>query len=87
MGTKANPSKYDCFKNLEDDEPYFVLMARDPRAAALVRAWAWNRRELIKMGAKPAEDEAQCREADDCADAMEAWFLTHRGDPVEEPKA
>jgi len=83
MGTKANPSTYDCWSALEDDEPYFLLMARDPHAAELVRLWAAKRRTAIKAGQKPTDDERKAQEAEDCADNMEAWRYVHRADPQE----
>ncbi len=39
MGSKAEPGKHDCYANAELDEPMFVLLARDPVAPWLVRAW------------------------------------------------
>lgn len=40
MGTKNNPGSFDCYEKAEPDEPMFVLLARDPRAANLARLWA-----------------------------------------------
>lgn len=40
MGTKNNPAPYDCYANAEPDEPMFILLARDSRAAILVDLWA-----------------------------------------------
>lgn len=39
MGTKAKPDEFDCYDAAADDEPIFVLRARDPLAAELVREW------------------------------------------------
>ena len=39
MGTKSNPGKFDCYNKLADDEPFFVLRAKDPTAPGLVMAW------------------------------------------------
>ncbi len=39
MGTKNNPGDFDCCLNAEDDEPMFVLLARDASAPDLVREW------------------------------------------------
>jgi hypothetical protein len=56
MGTKLNPSKYDCYANAEPDEPMFVLLGRDPQAPTLV--WLWSvLRELHD------EDPAKVQEA------------------------
>ena len=70
MGTKLNPGPFDCYVEADDDEPIFVLRAKDPLAPLLVRAWAGmrrgttygNARELTKRG-----------EAMECADACETW--------------
>lgn len=73
MGTKAKPGKFDCYANLEDDEPYFVLMGRDVNAPKAVRAWAYERARSINRGEKPESDREMVQEALDCADAMEAY--------------
>jgi hypothetical protein len=73
VGTKAQPSSYDCYTNLEDDEPYFLLMGRDPHASALVRQWATKRQQAINIGTKPPDDREQVMEALSCADAMDAY--------------
>ena len=62
-GTKNNPSKYSCYDKAADDEPLFTLLARDPTAPALVRAWA----------AHQGERNEKVAEACSIADAMEAW--------------
>ena len=43
MGTKNNPGNFDCYAKLADDEPYFVLRAKDPIAPFLVGAWRMMR--------------------------------------------
>jgi hypothetical protein len=78
MGTKNNPGKFDCYHNLEPDEPHFVLMARDPAAAAIVRQWAATRRLLIDHGIKPKADLEKIAEALDCAQQMEDWRSNYR---------
>jgi hypothetical protein len=40
MGTKNNPGPYDCLAKAEDDEPIFVLLARDPIGAEMVALWS-----------------------------------------------
>lgn len=30
MGTKSNPTQFDCYANALPDEPMFILLARDP---------------------------------------------------------
>lgn len=41
LGSKANPSQFDVYKTLPDDEPYFVIRARDPLSSALVELHAY----------------------------------------------
>ncbi len=41
IGSKANPSQYDCFPDLAEDEPYFVIRANDPLSSALVELHAY----------------------------------------------
>ncbi len=63
MGTKNNPSAYDCYADAEPDEPMFVLLGRDRHAAALVELWALMRE-------KEGEDKEIVDEARTCAIAM-----------------
>lgn len=66
MGTKNNPGKFDCYANADDNEPMFILLARDKHAPALVWLWA-TMREL------DGEDMAKVVEARECTNAMIAW--------------
>lgn len=66
MGTKNQPGAFDCYANAGDDEPMFVLLARDKHAPTLVWLWA-TLREL------DSEDPAKVREARDCAESMIVW--------------
>jgi hypothetical protein len=75
MGTKSNPTPYDCYKNAEPDEPLFVLLGRDVHAARLVRQWADTRAIEIGRGLRPVEDLEQVKEAIECADAMQSYQL------------
>ncbi len=68
MGTKNHPGDYDCWAKLEDDEPSFVLMARDPTARRLVDRWA-----TLSMVAGGHPDKIA--EARKVAVDMEAWRL------------
>jgi hypothetical protein len=70
MPTKQNPGMYDCYAKLADDEPYFVLRAKDPMAPALIRLWAEARR--VQYG-----DYPKLHEALDCAIQMEGWRHLH----------
>ena len=69
MGTKNNPGQFDCYANAGDDEPMFVLLARDLSAPETVRSWA-RRRVIDGLNAKTDD---QILEAFECADAMERW--------------
>ena len=68
MGTKQDPGEYDCYEKAEPDEPMFVLLARDPVAAFLVREWAELRRLLDVPNDAGKQDEALI-----CAMDMERW--------------
>lgn len=67
MSTKLDPGNYDCYKKLADDEPYFVLRAKDPHAPALVELWAALREAEFGNFAKL--DEAR-----QTAAQMRTWF-------------
>lgn len=62
MGTKNDPGKFDCYSRAEPDEPMFVLLGRDPAAAALVLLW---------MRFRSDDDPEKLREAEVCAEAMQ----------------
>lgn len=62
-----------CFFRALDDEPVFVLLARDPVAAETVRWWVTLRQALIGAGQKPLEDHGALAEALETAQAMVAW--------------
>lgn len=80
MGTKNNPSTYDCYATAEADEPMFVLLARDKRAPEMVRMWADERKNDIAFKMRPPSDAAQVEEAYACADAMENWYYAKHPD-------
>lgn len=89
MGTKNKPGEFDCYDAAEDDEPMFVLLARDPIAPDRVEDWAHKRFARLaaeQRGAKPElRDEAEAKarvrevvvkiaEALACARAMRDWY-------------
>lgn len=39
MGSKLEPGAFDAWEKAGEDEPLFVLLARDPLAPAVVEAW------------------------------------------------
>ena len=78
MGSKSQPGAFDCYANAEQDEPMFILLARDRDAADLVDIWADARAHLIAVGLKPESDRAMVAEARECANAMREWRLKNR---------
>lgn len=77
MSTKQDPGQFDCYAKLADDEPYFVLRAKDPHAPALVELWAALRES--EFGATD-----KFREARRCALDMRIWFRNNNGTPLRE---
>lgn len=79
MGTKNNPGNFDCYDKADADEPMFVLLARDPKAAKLVRTWAYSRIDTLLEGSKQIgdlhRDLNKVKEALACADAMDSWLI------------
>lgn len=74
MGTRNRPGQYDCWSRLADDEPYFLLMARDNSAPAAIIAWVGDRLDRIKNGERRgADDLPQLREALGAIRDMVAW--------------
>lgn len=73
MGTKLQELRDGCFNRAMDDEPMFVLLARDPKAPELVRKWADDRTDDINAGRRPSTDREQVDEALRCAARMEIW--------------
>ena len=71
MGTKANPGSYDCYSKAEPDEPMFVLLGRDPVAAAAVWLWIQIRKEMGTTE-EPMLDEARA-----CMRALTKWARSH----------
>lgn len=43
MGTKLHPGEFDCYAAAKDDEPMFVMLARDDLAPERVDEWARKR--------------------------------------------
>lgn len=79
MGTKNKPLPNDCYSIALQDEPMFVLLARDPDAPSLVRRWADRRHDAISSGEKPITDIDKVYEARLCASAMENWRRLNDG--------
>lgn len=75
MSTKRQPGEFDCLAKLTDDEPYFVLRAKDPHAPALVELWAALRES--EFGHFEKLDEAR-----QCAEQMRGWAKDHQIEPL-----
>jgi hypothetical protein len=87
LGSKANPSKYDAFPRLAEDEPYFVIRAEDVLSSALVELHAYigagqsgaahnKLAEIMALtSAKPPRpsDSPKYRETFAISAAMEKW--------------
>ena len=62
-----------CIAKAMDDEPAFILLARDPLAPALVRLWATFRRLEVASGARDAKELDQIGAAELEAERMAIW--------------
>ena len=81
MGTKLKPGKFDCYAKAAEDEPIFVLRAKDPLAPDIVRHWAQSyqlHNEIANSTgdgpeALTASQHEKYTEAMACANAMVKW--------------
>jgi hypothetical protein len=87
VGSKANPSRFDVYPDLADDEPYFVIRAHDPLSSALVELHAYigagqagaahnKLAEIMSLTAQKAprpSDSPKYRETFAISAAMEKW--------------
>ncbi len=80
MGTKLQELRNGCFAAAMDDEPMFVLLARDPSAPKQVEQWANAREYEIVAGLRPSTDMDKVSEARACAENMRAWRIEHDGE-------
>ncbi len=92
VGSKTNPSKFDCYDDLADDEPYFVIRADDPLSDALIELHAYigagqsgaAHNKLAEIMALTAErpprpsDSPKYRETFAISQSMETWRREHR---------
>ncbi len=79
MSTKQNPGPYNCYANLLPDEPYFVLMGRDPSAPSLIEIWSQERYSQIAGGFRSASDVHKITAARQCAADMKGWRVANDG--------
>lgn len=69
----AYKNRDTCLDNAAEDEPIFVLLARDAQAPETIRRWVELRRAA-------GQDELQCQEAEVWARMMEIWRQRNRPD-------
>jgi hypothetical protein len=55
MATKANPGQYDCYSEMDDDEPHFVLRGTGMNSPGLVRMWAFLKSGQYKLAQRELE--------------------------------
>lgn len=79
MSTKEKPGQFDCYARALPDEPYFILLARDPFAPILVKMWAAWRWLDIRLGNRPSEDRLMVDESLECAQQMIEWREANDG--------
>lgn len=79
MSTKNNPQAGDCYDRALPDEPYFVLLGRDPDAPGVTRQWGYSRSRAIQTGRVTEADHAQVEEAFNVAKQMELWRIMNDG--------
>lgn len=86
-GSKANPSQFDCYGDLAESEPYFVIRAHDPLSDSLVELHAYigagqsgmAHNKLAEIMALTADrpprpsDSPKYRETFAISQAMERW--------------
>jgi len=91
LGSKANPSRFDVYSDLREDEPYFVIRANDPLSSALVELHAYigagqagaahnKLAEIMAMTSlKPPRpsDSPKYRETFAISASMEKWREEH----------
>ena len=90
LGSKANPSKYDVYPELPQDEPYFIIRANDLLSSALIELHAYigagqsgaahnKLAEIMALtAAKPPRpsDSPKYRETFAISASMEKWRNT-----------
>lgn len=73
MGTKTNPSEFNCYAKAREDEPVFVLLGRDPVAAEVVAFWAALRIRTFLN----SEQDIQIEEALRVAETMKNYAMSN----------
>lgn len=78
METLTNLDPRGCLSKALPDEPFFVLLARDPSAPAAIVRWA-DLRAARAVEEEGRQDAQQLTEAFDIAEAMQAWRKANDG--------
>ena len=79
MGTKLQELQDRLDRQMDNGEPVFPLLGRDPAAPTIIRTWALGRDLQIKRGERPASDMAQVMQALETAVKMEEWRKENDG--------
>lgn len=66
----ATKNDCKCLQNAADDEPIFVLRAKDKLAPLVVRTW-------VHLATAEGTPHGKVAEALECAAQMEAWGRVH----------
>jgi len=77
MGTKQQPSQYDCLSKLLPDEPNFLLLGRDKCAPVAVWLWAVLREIHADEKPDPDKEREQALEARNIVLDMFNWQEAH----------
>lgn len=64
-----------CLQKAMNDEPSFILLARDPMMPALVTLWCAMRRLEIANGTRPGSDLVQVEAAERAAHEAKVWRI------------
>jgi hypothetical protein len=68
-----------CLGKAADDEPVFILRARDVLAPGLIELWADNLEKALQTNgaSDPSRDSMKLKEARSLAHQMRAWQALH----------
>lgn len=71
MSSKARPGQFRCYEAALPDEPFFVILARDPAAPATLEFWARERMRLGKV--VETDDRDRIKAAIDESKDFQQW--------------
>jgi hypothetical protein len=78
-----DPHAAELLRSAGEDEPIFVLRARDITAPAVILNWAARRESLVFQSKKPDTDKALVEAARKLAEDMRDWYARNRGEAGE----